>query len=441
MAHPHISLIIVSRDRAEALSSALNCLRFQTVSGFETIVVSNLPATTGPAPAPLAHYDCQPANISLARNIGLAKAKGDIVVFCDDDCLPDPRFIELITAPFADRHVGAAGGMSRGTNGVAMQWQAVSFGRDGRDKPLTIDLRKPWTVFAPEPERFIKTVGTACAFRADALRAIGGFDEGYRYYFDETDVNLRLSEAGWSTAIVPTAQVHHAFAAGPHRDRRRMPTDMFEIGASAARFCTLHVARDSGAALNAQRRNLRNRLHNYHLLGLISGQRLRFLLARLDEGIAQTFANFTPPPKLEPIPVPGPQISLPEPQPRLHFLLEGSLARMRPLARALAEAGHVVTVLEIRATIRPLWAFFDADGFWYHRGGLFGRIKRNETLLNLRTKPQYLAVELRRLAWFRRVNYMICDRKPTSPALILPELKTIENIDSMTVIDLQSNTP
>lgn len=433
-----ISLVIVSRDRADALASALNCLRFQTVTDFETIVVSNLPAPMGPAPAPLSHYDCQPANISLARNIGLARARGAIVVFCDDDCLPDPRFIERITAPFADPHIGAAGGMTRGTNGVAMQWQADAFGRDGRDRPLSIDLRKPWTVFAPEPDRFVKTVGTACAFRADALRAIGGFDEGFRYYFDETDVNLRLSEAGWSTAIVPAAQVHHAFAAGPHRDRRRMPTDMFEIGASAARFCRLH-APDAAAALGAQRRGLRNRVLNYHLLGLIGGQRLRFLLARLDEGIAHSQANFPPPPKPEPIPVPGPAISLPAPKPRLHFLLEGRRARMRPIASALAAAGHVVTLLDIRASARPLWAFFDDDGFWYHRGGVFGRIRRNEPLISLRTKPQYLAVELRRLALFRKVNYMISDKKPKQPAQILPELKTIAKIDSMTVLDLQSD--
>ncbi|MES2906736.1 MAG: RNA polymerase factor sigma-54, partial [Pseudomonadota bacterium] len=42
--------------------------------------------------------------------------------------------------------------------------------------------------------------------------AMGGFDPAFRFYLDETDLNLRLAATGAMTAIVPVAQVHHGFA-------------------------------------------------------------------------------------------------------------------------------------------------------------------------------------------------------------------------------------
>jgi GT2 family glycosyltransferase len=59
----------------------------------------------------------------------------------------------------------------------------------------------------------VKTEGTNCAFRRDVLAGLGGFDPAFRYFLDETDVNLRLAEAGARTVIVPRALVHHGSAA------------------------------------------------------------------------------------------------------------------------------------------------------------------------------------------------------------------------------------
>lgn len=430
MAGIRVSLIIVSRDRPDDLAACLSCLRFQSAQGVETIVVSNLPLPDGPAPNPLIHIDCPEANISRARNLGLARAQGDYIVFCDDDCLPDPDFIARITAPLADPRIGAAGGLSRGSNGVSLQWGAAAFGRDGIDYPLKLDRDAPYTVFPPRADRFVKTVGTACAFRADALRSIGGFDAAFRFYFDETDVNVRLSEAGWATAIVPGAQVHHAFAAGPHRNGRRVPRDMFEIGASTARFVRLYCPEGSAAALATHRRNLRKRVMQRFTLGLCDGAHLRFLLRRIDEGLAFGQADQTPPPcpatttppmALDPVAT----------RSRNHFLLLGGLRQMRPLAQKLVQSGQIVTVLSLGASARPLWVRFDADGFWHHSGGVFGRIQRKDPVFNLRSKRHYLRLEQARLASFRSVNYLISPQKMPGTAPILPELRHIVEMRGM----------
>jgi len=74
------------------------------------------------------------------------------------------------------------------------------------------------------------------------LVAIGGFDPAFRYFLDETDVNMRLAKAGHATAIVPLAEVHHGFAASRFRRDDRVPRDLSQIGASWTVFQRKHIA-------------------------------------------------------------------------------------------------------------------------------------------------------------------------------------------------------
>jgi hypothetical protein len=437
---PAISLIVVSRDRADALAIHLSCLRLQTVVNFETIVVSNLPLSDGPKPSPLIHIDCQEANISLARNIGLQVAQGEIVVFCDDDCLPDPSFLEHIIQPFENPTVGAAGGVTRSRNGVATQWSAAGFGRDGLDFPVPTDRRAAYTVFPPEPDRFIKTVGTACAFRRHALNAIGGFDPEYRYLFDETDVNLRLSEAGWSTAIVPGAQVHHGFAAGPYRNSRRVPRDLFESSASSARFVRLHTRVSLDMAIAKHRQQLRRHAFSKFNLGLMDGKQLGFLCRRIDEGLQHGATSKAPSPKsvsndqmVDPMPI--------EAQHRDHFMLLGTPEKCGGLARELVALGKIVTVLDIQANAQPLWVRFDLDGYWHHRGGLFGQIDRKGYLVQFRSRSRYVETECARLDKIRPVHYLLSQRKLPGRAVFLPELAHIAAADGFNIVKLGCKAP
>ena len=66
------------------------------------------------------------------------------------------------------------------------------------------------------------------AVRRDILCSLGGFDEAYRYYLDETDLNWRLHLSGYKTLLVPLAQVVHGFAPAAHRgpERRCLTSDI-----------------------------------------------------------------------------------------------------------------------------------------------------------------------------------------------------------------------
>jgi GT2 family glycosyltransferase len=51
--------------------------------------------------------------------------------------------------------------------------------------------------------------GAVMLIRGDAFRRVGGFDEGFRMYFEETDLCRRLRDAGYRIAFCPQATAVH----------------------------------------------------------------------------------------------------------------------------------------------------------------------------------------------------------------------------------------
>ena len=55
--------------------------------------------------------------------------------------------------------------------------------------------------------------GSALLIRADALEEVGGFDERFFFFSEETDLCFRMHEAGWALAFCPGALFVHVGAA------------------------------------------------------------------------------------------------------------------------------------------------------------------------------------------------------------------------------------
>jgi glycosyltransferase involved in cell wall biosynthesis len=112
------SVVVVTKDRPRELARLLGSLARQTARPHEVIVVDN---GSGPAAAsaaapfrdslPLRLVTETAPGIPAARNRGIHEARGDLVLFIDDDCEADPRWVERLVRPFArDPHIGAVGG-------------------------------------------------------------------------------------------------------------------------------------------------------------------------------------------------------------------------------------------------------------------------------------------------------------------------------------------
>jgi GT2 family glycosyltransferase len=97
-------------------------------------------------------------------------------------------------------------------------------------------------------EATVDTVsGAVMLIRGDAFRRIGGFDEAFRMYFEETDLCRRLHDAGWQVGFCPAARaVHHHGASTVQTSVRQV-----EYYLSYVRYFAKHRGRDAAAALRA----------------------------------------------------------------------------------------------------------------------------------------------------------------------------------------------
>lgn len=401
------SVIIVSHGRSEALRRCLTGVGQLHYPMFETVVVADSAATRDLDASPLSGQikliTVDEENISAARNLGIASAAGEIVAFIDDDAVPEPTWLTHLMAAFDDAEVSAAGGFVRGRNGISWQWRARTLDHGGTSHALTLDSDRP-VVLHPAHGQAIKTEGTNMAFRRDVLAQLGGFDPAFRFFLDESDLNMRLAREGLATAIVPLAEVHHGFAESTRRRRDRVPRDLFEIGASHSAFLLRHCPdAERRAERAAFRTEQRKRLLRHLVAGRLEPRDVRRLMARLEQGFrdgetrvpvglppltrsADGFRQFSPCTPLEP---------------KLHVGRWRNRSKIRQEAARDVAAGHLTTVMLFSPTSFFGHVAFTEGGYWEHQGGQFGKMDRQDPLFKFRTLKEKARTEIERVALLR----------------------------------------
>ena len=207
-----VTIVVNTLDRALYLRRLLGSFHHLTYERFEVVVV-NGPSRDETDGVLVEFADrikvarCPEANLSRSRNVGIVAAAGDIVVFIDDDTLPGtPDWLDRIVAPFMeDQRLGACGGPVYAEDSDHCEFA----GGATSDYGLQLFGQSP-----PEHEshapRWVRGVpGGNSAFRRDVLLQVGGFDEQFPYYLEETDLCLRIVRAGWDVRFEPTAFIRH----------------------------------------------------------------------------------------------------------------------------------------------------------------------------------------------------------------------------------------
>jgi GT2 family glycosyltransferase len=412
----NVSVIIVSRDRPVELKRALTSLRYLDFPNIEVIVVSNddpkllFPDIYNVGRIKFVPFD--KANISAARNLGINQASGEIVAFCDDDAVPEPTWLTHLTGPFKDKTVGAAGGYVRGRNGISYQWKGRSFDRFGEHSDLEIAQDTP-VIFAGDTNKGIKTEGTNCAFRRQALLNLGGFDENFKYYLDETDLNMRIGQAGLKTAIVPLAQVHHGYAASKQRSRNRAPKSLYDIGQSKAWFCKKHAQSQGVTRINEGfTRAQKSRLLEFMIRGDLEPRDVPRLMTSLADGLAKGAAlTAQATRKLAASPTSAFQPYLDHPADQTAIACRAHQWRKAfYTAKSRASQGAGITVFQLSLSSIYHRIVFHSDGFWLHKGGIFGRAERDEPLFQPNTLKSRVAKEIARLSSIRPISKILSIR-------------------------------
>ena len=111
---PWISVVIPHLNQPELLASCLDSLDRGRRKLDELIVVDNgsrrLPQEVCDSwPSTFLYSEAKPGP-GMARNTGVAKARGDILAFIDADCIADPGWLEAADAAMADPSATILGG-------------------------------------------------------------------------------------------------------------------------------------------------------------------------------------------------------------------------------------------------------------------------------------------------------------------------------------------
>lgn len=210
-------VVIPTLDAGHLLERALESLARQTVP-VDVVVVDNASRDGTAAMVarrfPRARVVVNETNLGFGRavNRGLAQAAdADVVVLVNNDTVCSPQFVERLLEPFADPGVGmVAGLLLQGSAPELVDSAGIELDRTLRAWDILWNQPVETIRDAPQP---VGPCGGAAAYRLDALRAVGGFDESFFAYWEDVDLALRLRLAGWRCVRADGARALHAHGA------------------------------------------------------------------------------------------------------------------------------------------------------------------------------------------------------------------------------------
>jgi GT2 family glycosyltransferase len=239
-----VSIVITTCNRAESLRATLHALRWQTYRRFEVIVVQNpcddhTSEVLEQFAGQIRLVQCPERNASLARNLGIAQAAGQIIGFLDDDSIPDPLWLADIVAGYDSPTIGGVGGLVLGHTGRNIHTEYCVVNRRGVPRQ---DLRPPlWAYQQPGCDEYVHLLGANSSYRRSALLEVGGLDEEMKIHLDETILCLKLVDRGYRVRILPRAVVAHRYMPGHLRGADRIILRPYQVVKNTFYYALQHA--------------------------------------------------------------------------------------------------------------------------------------------------------------------------------------------------------
>ncbi|MBI4181503.1 MAG: glycosyltransferase family 2 protein [Candidatus Aenigmarchaeota archaeon] len=170
---PSVTVIVATYNNRQALRPALRGMLAVDYPGRKDVIVVNDGSTDGTKEMldrefqglrGLTVVHLPHGGVCRARNAGIGRARGQIIVNMDHDCVPAKGWLRALVDGF--------------TPGVGV---VSSYGFYG---------------------------GTSTAFLASVLREVGGYDERYAYYREDADLSFTIMERGWAFKLVDAPYTH-----------------------------------------------------------------------------------------------------------------------------------------------------------------------------------------------------------------------------------------
>lgn len=228
-----VSICIPTRDKAPRLALTLACLRAQRDAAIEVIVIDDGSSDHTPAVIAAAGRSLPVVGVrdtgrgrAAARNRAAERARGDTLIFLDDDILVGPRFVTAHAAAQAAapglvhgrlrEMIGVTRAADPATGGPgapplsAERLAARGFSVEGYRLAANALERAVEMTFAgegPSPVSWLAGAGANLSLPRRAWAAVGGYDESFATAWgcEDLEFALRLSLAGIAIDVSPEA--------------------------------------------------------------------------------------------------------------------------------------------------------------------------------------------------------------------------------------------
>ena len=228
------SAVVVTHQSASHIAACLEALEADGDGQLEIIVVDNR-SRDGTAeqvrerfPGVTLRVTHRNIGYGGAANIGIGLATGDPILVLNADAVVERGTLAALKARLdADSSLGCVSPVHVGADRASLSPARAfpSIGAAIVDGTMLERWLRGSAVLrsyyrdAARPDAPPDWLDGAClAFRARALRDVGGFDAGYFMYSEELDLQRALRRAGWTCAVEDGARVRHAGGASAGRD-------------------------------------------------------------------------------------------------------------------------------------------------------------------------------------------------------------------------------
>jgi O-antigen biosynthesis protein len=239
---PEVSCIVCTHNGSGTLGLAMAAITSQTLDRpYEVIVVDDASSDesgriASEAGAIVVRRD-ESSGLAAARNAGLAVARGEVVVFTDDDCEPAPGWLAHLIAPLEDPAVDGVTGLTTVASTSTLEFRYLELRNPLRPLPeVILRTKTPFrrllqylsTEVGPTPRleanaRVYNLVGANMALRRGTIEAVGGFDESFFTSSEEEELCVRIHAhlGGAEFRYEPAARVAHHYRPGFRDSLRR----------------------------------------------------------------------------------------------------------------------------------------------------------------------------------------------------------------------------
>jgi glycosyltransferase involved in cell wall biosynthesis len=198
---PMVSVVVCAYNAERTMRPCLESLRKLEYPNYEVVIVDDGSSdATAEISMDFPEFRLiRQANkgLSVARNVGMHAARGEIIAYTDSDCVVDPHWLTLMVRAMEQGGFDGCGGPN------------LSPHEDGRvEACCAASPGAPCHVLVSD-NRAEHLAGCNMVFTKAALAKIGGFDPIFRTAGDDVDICWRLIEAGFRLGFAPAAFVWH----------------------------------------------------------------------------------------------------------------------------------------------------------------------------------------------------------------------------------------